>query len=162
MLNFQLTAAEAHTIKSLNLKSLSHPFNFYHEFCSPGIGSANLKFIFCQVNPPPKGKPLSICPSKKGFDKYNLMSLFSTFNGTLLKSLCRVNQSLVLQNFRNVTRGPSQKQPHRSHSHRETPHRWYENLRKITGKISWWSSIFANLLSICIFLKMFVFIWSSD
>ena len=46
------------------------------------------------------------------------MNLFSTFNGTLLKSLCRVNQSLVLQNFRNVTRGPSQKQPVR-----ETPHR---------------------------------------
>ena len=35
------------------------------------------------------------------------MNLFSTFNGTLFKSLCRVNQSLVLRNFRNVTRGPS-------------------------------------------------------
>ena len=34
---------------------------------------------------------------------YNLMNFFSTFNGALSQSLCQINQSLVLQNFHNVT-----------------------------------------------------------
>ena len=65
-------------MKYPNLKSLSHPFNFYHEFFIPFISSTNLKFIFYSVNSPENNAPVNE-PSKKAIEKYKHMSLFSRF-----------------------------------------------------------------------------------
>ena len=65
-------------MKYPNSKSLSRPFNFYHEFFIPFIGSTNLKFIFYSVNSPENNTPVNK-PSKKAFEKYKHTRLFSRF-----------------------------------------------------------------------------------
>ena len=46
-------------MKSVKLKSLSHPFDCYHEFFALLISSANLEFILYRINSPENKAPVN-------------------------------------------------------------------------------------------------------
>ena len=100
MFNFELPILAEIALPTQNeIFKLKIPFT---SFFSPAISSTDLKFIFYLVNSPENKDPVNK-PTKTAFEKYKLISLFPRLYGTLFKSLCRINQSLILRNFRSVT-----------------------------------------------------------
>ena len=107
-------------MKSSNLKSNSNPFKFYHDFFIPFISSANLKFTFYPVNSP-ESRTLVNKPTKKAFEKFKSMGVFSRFYGNFamsrksfcsFKNVCSISSNSCSQaHVKQVRSSPSNKYP---------------------------------------------------